>query len=92
MDISATYALLRTSVSNGSRRDEYVDARDLRASLDVDAHARQHRGGGIEYGTKQAGRFSEETVAKLVRLFQARGVVFLPPNRHGAGIRYLPLD
>lgn len=45
--------------------------------------------GEIEYGTKQVGRFSEETIAKRVRGFQTRGVVFLPPNRHGAGIRYL---
>jgi hypothetical protein len=44
--------------------------------------------GEIEYGTKQTGRFSEETIAKLVVAYEDHGVVFLPLNRHGAGIRY----
>ena len=62
------------------------------ASMSMRTLANIEAAGEIEYGTKQAGRFSTETVAKLVRLFEVRGVVFLPPNRHGAGIRYLPLD
>ena len=41
----------------------------------------------IQYGTKRTGRFSEETIAKLVRLYQDHGLVFLP-GEPTAGIRY----
>src|SRR6478736_4485385 len=44
----------------------------------------------IQYGVKQAGRFSEMTIAKLVAVFEELGVSFLPATRSGPGIRYLP--
>jgi hypothetical protein len=39
----------------------------------------------IDYGVRQAGRFREETIAKLVSVFERQGVSFLPPNRPRAG-------
>jgi hypothetical protein len=45
--------------------------------------------GEIEYGVKQAGRYSELTIAKLVAVFEKLGVSFVPATRNGPGIRYL---
>jgi hypothetical protein len=42
----------------------------------------------IEYGVKQAGRFEQATIEKLVRFYRSHGVRFLPPSSRAAGIRY----
>jgi hypothetical protein len=60
------------------------------ASMSMRTLANIEAAGEIEYGTKQAGRFAEETIAKLVELYEGRGVAFLPASRNGAGARYLP--
>ena len=45
----------------------------------------------IEYGVKQSGRFEEITIRKLVEVYEARGIRFMPALAgSGAGVRYLP--
>ena len=61
-----------------------------RAAMSMSTLGRIEEAAEMDYGVKQAGRFSEETIAKLVAVFERVGVSFLPPNRHGPGIRYLP--
>jgi hypothetical protein len=43
--------------------------------------------GAIEYGVRQAGRFEEGTISKLVLFFEEQGVTFLQASAHGPGIR-----